>query len=153
MVDVLVTSVLSGKCTHTVVYSNLMTSDIQVYNATMRGKEKALCTELCRIIDVHLKEAEAKVWHRHPVWFLGGNPVVGYSSLKSGIRLMFWSGKDFDEALLEPSRGKYKDATITYTNVSQIDEKDIKRWLKKSKLIQWDYKNIVKRKGVLLKLR
>lgn len=129
-----------------------MTSDIQVYNATMRGKEKALCTELCRIIETHLKKSEAKVWHRHPVWFLDGNPVVGYSSLKSGIRLMFWSGRDFGEVLLVPSQGKYKDATITYTHVSEVNEKDIKRWLKKATLIQWDYKNIVKRKGVLLKL-
>ncbi|MBL8759582.1 MAG: DUF1801 domain-containing protein, partial [Phycisphaerae bacterium] len=30
--------------------------------------------------------------------------------------------------------------------------KDLKRWLKKSVAIQWDYKNIVKRKGRLDRL-
>ncbi len=27
---------------------------------------------------------------------------------------------------------------------NEIDENDLKRWLEKSKEIQWDYKNIVK---------
>lgn len=126
-----------------------MNESIAAFNATQKGEEKAICMELARIIDAHLKKAESKVWHRHPVWFLDGNPTVGYSKLKAGIRLMFWSGKDFDEPLLVPSKGRFKDATITYTSVSEVNEKDIKRWLKKSTQIQWDYKNLMKRKGRL----
>ena len=34
-------------------------------------------------------------------------------------------------------------------DLSEIKTKDLKRWLKKSKEIQWDYKNIVKKKGKL----
>ena len=65
---------------------------------------------------------------------------------------MFWSGASFDEEDLKPGTGKFKDASITYTSVEEINTKDLKRWLKKSKAIQWDYKNIVKRKGVLERL-
>ena len=129
-----------------------MTSDIKAYNATQQSADKKICAELARIIEGNLKNAESKVWHKHPVWFLDGNPVVGYSKLKAGVRLMFWSGMGFDEKLLAPGTGKFKDASITYTNVSEVKEKDIKRWLKKAKLIQWDYKNIVKRKGKLVRL-
>jgi Domain of unknown function (DU1801) len=99
-------------------------------------------------IDNGLPKAESKIWHRHPVWFLDGDPIVGYSKVKSGMRLMFWSGMGFEEAL-QPGTGKFKDASITYSSVDEVNTKDLKRWLKKSKEIQWDYKNIVKRKGKL----
>ena len=127
-------------------------NDIQTYNNTLSKTDKAICDLLAQEISSNLPEAENKIWHRHPVWFLAGNPIVGYSKLKDGIRLMFWSGASFDEEDLKPGTGKFKDASITYTSVEEINTKDLKRWLKKSKAIQWDYKNIVKRKGVLERL-
>lgn len=54
--------------------------------------------------------------------------------------------------ILEPGTGKFKDASIHIKNVSEIDVKDLRRWLKKAQEIQWDYKNIYKRKGKLIKL-
>jgi len=129
-----------------------MISDIHAYNAEQKGEDKKICTKLSHLIEEYLPEGEGKVWHRHPVWFLDGNPVAGYSKLKAGVRLMFWSGRDFDEPLLTPGGGGFKDASITYTGTGEIREKDIKRWLKKSVLIQWDYKNIVKRKGKLVRI-
>lgn len=104
-------------------------------------------------IDNELTESESKIWHAHPVWFLDGNPIVGYSKQKAGWRLMFWSGADFEEEKLNVTGGKFKDASIFYTAAEQIDAKDLNRWLKKSKEIQWDYKNIVKRKGQLERLK
>ena len=77
--------------------------------------------------------------------------IVGYSKLKNCIRLLFWSGQSFDEPGLHPE-GTFKAAEIRYTSADQINAKDLKRWLIKSKKIQWDYKNIVKRKRVLEKL-
>ena len=130
-----------------------MSSDIKAYNTKQVGSDKKICVELFNSIEGNIKDAESKVWHKHPVWFLDGNPVVGYSKLKSGVRLMFWSGMGFDEPLLTPGTGKFKDASITYTHVDQIKPKDVKRWLKKAELIQWDYKNIVKRKGKLVRLK
>ncbi|MFM2374346.1 MAG: hypothetical protein RLZZ234_341 [Candidatus Parcubacteria bacterium] len=129
-----------------------MAPDILAYNKAEKGEYAKICTSLQGLIDTHLKKSESKVWHRHPVWFLEGNPIVGYSHLKAGVRLMFWSGRDFEEPLLAPGTGKFKDASVTYTKASEIVEKDIKRWLKKGTLIQWDYKNIVKRKGKLVRL-
>ncbi|HMQ03629.1 MAG TPA: DUF1801 domain-containing protein [Pyrinomonadaceae bacterium] len=127
--------------------------DVVEYNNAQSPAEREVCDLLAAEIDRGLPKAESKIWHRHPVWFLDGNPIVGYSKLKAGIRLMFWSGASFDEEQLEPGTGKFKDASITYTSVDQINAKDLKRWLKKSKEIQWDYKNIVKRKGRLERLK
>jgi hypothetical protein len=108
---------------------------------------------LAKLIDQNLPEAESKIWHAHPVWFLDGNPIVGYSKLKAGIRLMFWSGAGFDDAKLIPGTGKFKDASILYTAVEQISTKEVKQWLAKAEKIQWDYKNLVKRKGKLERLK
>ncbi len=119
----------------------------------MSATDKKICDFLAKEIDLGLPKAENKVWHRTAVWFLDGNPIVGYSKLKAGISLMFWSGKDFDEPLLVTSKGRFKDARIIYTNLKEVEQKDLKRWLKKGKLIQWDYKNIVKRKGKLLRVK
>ena len=59
---------------------------------------------------------------------------------------MFWSGADFDEKQLNVRGKKFKDASIYYDHVDEINPNDIERWVEKAREIQWDYKNIVKRK-------
>jgi len=130
-----------------------MNKDVKAYHSKQTKSDKEICDLLYKIIDENLPKTENKVWHSHPVWFMDGNPIVGYSKLKAGLQLMFWSGVSFEEEKLIPSKsGKFKDASIIYTSVDEVNSKDLKRWLKKSKTIQWDYKNIVKRKGVLVRL-
>ena len=65
---------------------------------------------------------------------------------------MFWSGADFKEEKLKAGTGKFKDASIVYTSPDQVDVTDLNNWLKLSREIQWDYKNLVKRKGQLQRL-
>jgi hypothetical protein len=126
---------------------------IQTYNTQLTSAEGVLCDALMNIIDTELTEAESKIWHGHPVWFIEGNPIVGYSKQKAGIRLMFWSGADFDEEHLNVRGQKFKDASIFYNDIEDVNPESLVRWLKKSREIQWDYKNIVKRKGQLERLR
>ena len=128
-----------------------MHPDTKAYNAAQAPAAKAVCQVLAQEIDRGLPRAENKIWHRHPVWFLEGNPIVGYSKLKDGVRLLFWSGQSFGEPGLA-AQGTFKAAEARYTAAEQIDVASLKRWLKKSKSIQWDYKNIVKRKGKLVRL-
>lgn len=130
-----------------------MNEEIKKYNESQSTAGSDICNLLANEINCHLPEAESKIWHAHPVWFLEGNPIVGYSKQKAGYRLMFWSGSDFNENNLNVTGKKFKDASIFYTEVDQINKKELKRWLKKSKEIQWDYKNIVKRKGILERLK
>jgi hypothetical protein len=129
-----------------------MNTEIQAYNDKQTSVDKEICDLLAMTIDSELTESESKIWHGHPVWFLDGNPIVGYSKQKAGCRLMFWSGADFEEEKLNVKGQKFKDASIFYTLVEQINTKDLKSWLKKSREIQWDYKNIVKKRGQLDRL-
>lgn len=130
-----------------------VSKEIKSYNAKQTKADKTICDLLSAEINAHLPKSENKIWHAHPVWFLDGNPIAGYSKQKSGIRLMFWSGVGFEEDKLQPGTGKFKDASVVYTSAEEINTKDLKRWLKKSIKIQWDYKNIVKRKGKLERLK
>jgi len=129
-----------------------MDKDVEAYHLKQADSDKEICdllyAEICRA----LPKAENKIWHAHPVWFFDGNPVVGYHKLKNCVRLLFWSGQSFEEDGLQ-KEGSFKAAEVRYTDAKQINTKDLKRWLKKAEQIQWDYKNIVKRKGVLERLK
>ena len=129
-----------------------MDSGTVSYNQAQEPADRAICEFLATEIDAALPEAENKVWHAHPVWFLDGNPIVGYSKLKSCIRLLFWSGQSFDEPGLE-AEGKFKAAEARFTSVSDIDDALLQRWLAQGRAVQWDYKNIVRRKGRLERLK
>ena len=128
-----------------------MQPDIRAYNAALDIRDQAICDLLARQIDAALPEAESKIWHRHPVWFLQGNPVAGYSKLKDSVRLLFWSGQSFDEPALT-NEGSFKAAEARYAAADEVDVDALQRWLGKAREIQWDYRNLVKRKGKLERL-
>jgi len=130
----------------------VMHPDTEAYNAKQSPEDREICDLLAREIDRNLPEAENKIWHAHPVWFLDGNPIVGYSKLKNCVRLLFWSGQSFEEDGLK-NEGSFKAAEARYTAVNQVKKKDLKRWLEKARDIQWDYKNIIRRKGRLERLK
>lgn len=130
----------------------MLDKEIKAYNNKQSAADKKICNTLAEEIDKYLKGSENKVWHAHPVWFIEGNPVAGYSKLKDSVRLLFWSGQSFDEPGLQ-NEGSFKAAEKRYTDVRQIRKTELKRWLKKARDIQWDYKNIVKRKGKLVRLK
>ncbi len=128
-----------------------MPSTIPAYNNAQVANEKKICAALAKQIDKGLPKAEKRIWHGHPVWFDDGNPLVGYAVRKGGVQLLFWSWRSFDEPDLLPE-GTFKAAQAHYTSVDEIKATKLARWLRKAKKIQWDYKNIVKRRGVLEKI-
>ena len=129
-----------------------MHADTREYNLARTPGDRAICQRLAELIDRGLPEAENKIWHGHPVWFLDGNPVVGYSQLKGCVRLLFWSGRSFGEEGLQPE-GSFQAAEVRYTAADQIDPAQLERWLAKARDIQWDYKNLIRRKGRLERLK
>lgn len=132
-----------------------MNKEIATYNSSQSEEYRYICELLEATLSENLQDTESKVWHGAPVWFLQDNPIVGYSVKKAGVQLMFWSGWSFDEPTFEPVGDveKFKAAGITYTDVSQVDTERIQQWLQKARDIQWDYKNIVKNRGVLNRLK
>ena len=129
-----------------------MHPDTRKYNEAQSSNDRAICRLLAEEIDRNLPEAENKIWHAHPVWFLEGNPIVGYSKLKDCVRLLFWSGQSFDEEGLE-NEGSFKAAEARYTALGQVDREKLRRWLAEARDIQWDYKNLIRRKGRLQRLK
>ena len=127
-----------------------MNIEIEQYNALQTPADQAICNRLMEAINSNLPTAERKIWHGSPVWFLAGNPIVGYSKQKSGIQLLFWSGASFEDRL-RPI-GKFKAAEARYGDVADINPDDLTRWLQKSIELQWDYKHIAQRQGVLERL-
>lgn len=129
-----------------------MHPDTTKYNQSQAPVDREICDVLAREIDRNLPEAENRVWHAHPVWFLEGNPIVGYSKLKRCVRLLFWSGQSFEEEGLQ-REGTFKAAEARYTSVEEVDVDALARWLGKARDIQWDYRNLIRRKGRLERLK
>jgi len=127
-------------------------ADTRKYNDAQAPGDREVCNLLAAEIDRGLPEAENRIWHAHPVWFLDGNPVVGYSKLKHCVRLLFWSGRSFEEDGLK-DEGSFKAAEARYTALDGVNTADLERWLAKARDIQWDYRNLVRRKGRLERLK
>lgn len=129
-----------------------MNDSIVEYNDHLSVDKREICELLAGLITDYLHATSNKVWQGHPTWFINSNPIVSYSSIRTGIKLLFWSGVDFDETRLQPGTDKSKYASIVYSQIEQIDENEIEGWLKKSETIQYSYKDIVKNKGNLKRL-
>ena len=125
---------------------------IDQYHVAQTSEDQQICTLLRQEIDQALPDAESKIWHGHPVWFLDENPITGYSKLKDSVRLLFWSGQSFETEGLSVE-GKFKAAEKRYTSPDEIDTGELRGWLAEARDIQWDYKNLVKRKGRLERLK
>jgi hypothetical protein len=120
-------------------------NDIANFVKTQPAEYAAICHVLRTEIDAVLTKATSKIWHAIPVWFIGENPVVGFSiTSKKGVNLLFWNGQSFGEPALKAA-GKFRAAQIQFTDVSQIDLKAFRRWLKKARTDIWDYKGLCKR--------
>ena len=129
-----------------------MHTDTKQFNEAQAPIDREICQLLAEQIDRKLPTAENKIWHAHPVWFLDGNPIVGYSKLKDCVRVLFWSGQSFKESGLK-KEGTFKAAEARYTAVDQVDTKKLGRWLAEARDVQWDYRNLVSRKGRLERLK
>lgn len=110
-----------------------------------------MCALLKKEFSAALPKATSKIWHGTPVWFIDDNPVAGYSIQKRGVVALFWSGQSFKHKGLS-KEGSFKAAEIVYTNVEDVKLSDLRTWLDECQCIQWDYKNIVKNRGLLNKI-
>ena len=123
-------------------------SDIDDYNSVLESESRQVAETIRAMIGKTIPEAEGKVWHGHPVWFIAGNPVVGFSLKKSGIELLFWSGQSFPTVGLTPV-GKYQAAGLQGLTNNNLGTLPIVQWLIESEQIQWDYKNLPKNRTLV----
>jgi len=131
-----------------------MTNEISEFNAAQLPQFAPICDVLLEMFNETLVDSTSKQYHRSPAWFIDDNPIVGYyiPVKNEYVRVMFWSGQSFDEPSLH-AEGTFKAATIDYPTLESINKDELRRMLQTAINKQWDYKNIVKNKGVLHPLK
>ncbi len=107
------------------------------YDADLPPAQAEITRLLRAVIDTALPDATSKVWHGHPVWFDGENPVVGYDARKATVNLLFWNGQALGEPALVPV-GTFRAAGTQYATASDVDAVQLRRWLKKARTNVFD---------------
>ena len=116
-------------------------NDVVKYNEATDAANRPVIDFLFEEFQQALPTASFKVWHGAPVWFLDEIPVVGYQDHKHGVKVLFWSGKDFSGPWLL-GIGKHRAAGITYRDVASINVEDLRRYLRLCTEIIWDYRSL-----------
>src|SRR5262245_30751089 len=117
---------------------------IAAYSQAQTLAFRRICDLLRQMIDAALPQSTSKVWHGCPVWFIGENPVVGYSATAKAVNLLFWNGQGLDEPDLKPM-GKYRAAQAAFGDAVEIDPKVVRRWLEKAASNVFDSKAFFKK--------
>lgn len=117
---------------------------ISSYNKAQKKSQLEVLELLQRELDKVLGSENAKVWHGAPVWFVGENPVAGYSINSRGICLLFWNGQNFLDADLIPV-GKYFAAEKRYQRIEDVVIPELRKLIKQSKDRVWDSKSFLKK--------
>ena len=117
---------------------------IEAYTNVLSADLAAICRTLRHEISNAMPKATPKIWHGSPVWFIDGNPVVGYNVAGKNVKLLFWNGQALKEPLLQ-SLGKFMAAQVQFADASEIDITTLRRWLKKAKSSIWDFKGLWKK--------
>jgi len=123
-------------------------ADILAYDLKQTEADQAICRILAAAIEKVLPEAVGKVWHGHPVWFIDGNPVVGYHRQKASMRVLFWSGQSFDASGLT-AIGSFKAAGFGIETLEDLDTDAFGALLAQARATQWDYKNLPKNRELV----
>lgn len=121
-------------------------STVATYISAQKPALAAVCRLFGKEIDAVLPMSAATIYHGIPVWFIAGNPVVGFSATaKKKVNLLFWNGQAFQEPGLE-AVGKFHAAQVRFAGVEDVDKKKLKKWLKEAGKKIWDYAGMRKRK-------
>ena len=122
-------------------------STVAAYISAQKPPLAAVCSLLGKEIDAALPQAGATIYHGIPVWFIAGNPVVGFSvNAQKKVNLLFWNGQAFKEPGLG-AVGKFHAAQVQFGSVEEVDKKKLKKWLKKAGKDIWDYAGMRKKKA------
>jgi len=111
--------------------------EIAKYHKPFAPTQVKVMKKLREELDAVLGQQHSKLWHGAPVWFVGQNPVAGYSVNSRGVCLLIWNGRAFKEDSLHPV-GKFFAAELRFTDASEIRVTKLRGLIKQAKTNVWD---------------
>jgi hypothetical protein len=124
---------------------------ILVYNNSQTDQMEKICTILKHEIETYIPQASAKLYHSNPVWFIDDNPIVGYDVAGDRVNLLFWSGQSFQAEGLKAT-GKFEAAGTFFNSEGSVNKQQLRQWLEESVAVQWNYRDLRKNNGELLRI-
>ena len=103
---------------------------IDEYIAGLPADQVAIATTLRARLDAGLPGAEGRVWHGHPVWMRGDDPVAGFKAFPRWVTLLLWHGTEVTastDALTASGDGSRWSLKIA--SPADLDEAAVDGWI------------------------
>lgn len=105
----------------------------QTVEAYLSAQPQPLCDvglSVARVIDGALPDADATLWHGHPTWKLGGEPICLLKAYTRHVTFALWRGPELDDPSdrLKPSDGQTM-ASVKLRAVEDVDATLFAGWL------------------------
>lgn len=105
---------------------------IAAYIAKLEPPQRDLTAALCTLVAAELPDGEGVVWHGHPVWRLGGAPVVLVKAYPRHVTLGFWRGQEIAEPTGRLVPGARGMASIRLHGRDELDRATFAAWLREA---------------------
>ena len=103
---------------------------IDEYIAGLPADQAAIAATLRARLDAGLPGAEGRVWHGHPVWMRGDDPVAGFKAFPRWVTLLLWHGTEVTastDALTASGDGSRWSLKIA--SPADLDEAAVDGWI------------------------
>ena len=96
--------------------------------ADLDAPHRETAERLRAVIAATVPDATGQLWHGHPVWLSGKNPVVGFKPFPRYVTLMIWNAAPIVDrsGVLVPGA---RMSTVKYESPGQVDPVLVRDWL------------------------
>lgn len=105
-------------------------STVDEYLASLPAEQAGIAATLREHLTAGLPGTQEQMWHGHPVWMAGKDPIAGFKAFPGWITLLFWHPTEIsDPTGLTPSGGTGALLTLKLTAAEGLDVAQLDRWV------------------------
>jgi hypothetical protein len=112
------------------------TATIDAYIASLQSPFQEIGERLRRLIDAGLPGSKSSIWHGHPVWKIGKEPVALIKAYPSYVSFGLWKGQSIADASGRLEAGARDMAYAKLRSVFEIDPALIAEWLRQAQELE-----------------
>lgn len=103
---------------------------VNEYVQGLEGEAHVVSAKLAKLLFEGLPALSGQIWHGHPVWLDGKQPVAGFKAFPKYVTFMLWQGQDLEDASGRLSAsGSARMATVKVASTTDLDDQLFAAWI------------------------